>query len=150
MPTMKVYLEGWLAGSLPPPPIAQLMGISLRDCKQGASTMEMRVGPAHHNPLGTVHGGVLCDLSDAAMGTAVASLLGPDETFTTVELAAHYFIPLREGLLTARARVLRRGRLIAYVECEVTDEKQRLVGKFTSTCLMRSGTQSEGPAPTAA
>jgi uncharacterized protein (TIGR00369 family) len=145
---MKGNVEEWLAGSVPPPPIAQLMGISLRDCQQGVSTMEMRVGPAHHNPLGTVHGGVLCDLSDAAMGTAVASLLGPDETFTTVDLAAHFFIPLREGLLTARARVLRRGRSIAYAECEVTDESQRLVGKFTSTCLVRSTSPAERTAPT--
>ena len=136
MPTMRSKLEGWLDGSLPAPPIVQFLQIALRSCADGVSVMEMHVGLEHHNPIGTVHGGILCDLSDAAMGTALASLLKPDETFTTVELGAHFFAPVQEGVLTAQARVVRRGRTTAYVECVVTDEAQRAVGRFDSTCLI--------------
>ncbi|MGA2819512.1 MAG: PaaI family thioesterase [Anaerolineales bacterium] len=149
MSSIKNTIEGWSSGSLPPP-IAKLLGISLREWKEGESTLEMRVGSTYHNPLGTVHGGILCDLSDAAMGTAVASLLNPGETFTTIELAAHFFFSLKEGLITARAKVLRKGRTIAFVECDVTDETNQLIGKFSSTCLLRSGEKRENHKPTQA
>ena len=75
---------------------------------------------------------------NVAMGTALASLTEEKETFTTTDLVAHYFLPVREGILTGQARVIRRGKTAAYVECEVIDQEQRLVGKFSSTCAIRS------------
>jgi len=36
--------------------------------------------------MGTLHGGVLCDLTDATMGRAFASTLEPEESFTTISL----------------------------------------------------------------
>jgi len=104
----------------------------------------MPASSSHHNPMGTVHGGILCDLADASMGTALASLLKEGETFTTVELAAHFFAPVRECILTAQAKVVRRGRTMAYVECEVIDEGGRLVGKFNSTCLIIAWPEESG------
>ena len=38
----------------------------------GESRFEMDAGPRHHNPMGTVHGGILCTLADSAMGMAFA------------------------------------------------------------------------------
>jgi uncharacterized protein (TIGR00369 family) len=99
--------------------------------------MDMPVGRAHHNPMGTVHGGIFCDLADAAMGTALASLLEPGETFTTAELAARLIAAVEHGMLQAQAKVLRKGRTSAYMECEIREAAERLVGKFSSTCLIR-------------
>jgi uncharacterized protein (TIGR00369 family) len=65
---------------------------------------------APHNPMGTLHGGVYCDLADAAMGYAYASTLAEGETFTTVELKINFFRPVRKGRLTAEARVVKAGR----------------------------------------
>jgi len=142
MPRLRSMLEGWLAGSSPPPPIARLLEMTLRSCADGVCEMDMQVGEAHHNPMGTVHGGIFCDLADAAMGSALASLLEPNETFTTVELAAHYFAAVQHGLLQAHAKVLRKGRTTAYVECEIREGAERLVGKFSSTCLIRRMAQA--------
>ena len=131
-------LEGWLDGSISPPPIVRLLHIQLISCGQGASRAEMQVGNDHHNPMGIVHGGIFCDLADVAMGTAVASVLAENETFTTTDMGAHYFLPIREGALSAEARVVRRGKTTAYVECDLMDGEKRLVAKLNSTCLIRS------------
>jgi len=40
------------------------------------------------------------------------------------------------ALRTAEAHVVHRGRYIGYVECDVTDERQRVVAKLSSTCMV--------------
>jgi uncharacterized protein (TIGR00369 family) len=122
-------------GETPPPPIGRLLGFVLKQVEQGRAVFEMEVGARHHNPLGTLHGGVYCDLADAAMGYAYASTLTEGETFTTVELKINYFLPVRQGRLTAEARVIKTGNTLSYVECDVKDEAGRLVAKASSTCM---------------
>ena len=89
----------------------------------------MDVDDRHHNPIGTLHGGIYCDLADAAMGFAYAATLAEDETFTTVELKINFFRPVRQGKLTAEARVVKSGSTLAYVECDVKDSDGKLVAK---------------------
>jgi uncharacterized protein (TIGR00369 family) len=137
MSLIRQKLDVWLDRSLPAPPVARLLNMTLHHCVEGEAVAEMPVGPEHHNPMGTVHGGILCDLADATMGTTLTSLLTAEETFATMELGAHFFAPIEEGRLTAEARVVRRGRTTAYVECEVSAEAARLLGRFDCTCLIR-------------
>jgi uncharacterized protein (TIGR00369 family) len=137
METMPNLLKGWLDGSISPPPIVRLLHIELISCEEGISRAEMRVGKDHHNPMDIVHGGIFCDLADVAMGTALASILAENETFTTTDIGAHYFVPIQEGLLVAEARVIRRGKATAYVECDLMDGEKRLVARLNSTCLIR-------------
>ena len=87
------------------------------------------------NPMGTLHGGVYCDLSDAAMGYAYAATLAEGESFTTVELKINFFRPVRTGKLTAEARVVKAGSSLGYVECDVTDQASKLVARAASTCM---------------
>lgn len=87
--------------------------------------------------MGIIHGGILCDLADAAMGVAMATLLKEDETFSTVALDIHYFRPVTEALLTAVAQVTQRSARIGYVESEIRDEDERLIAKATSTCMIQ-------------
>ncbi len=136
MNTLEATMRGWLSGANPPP-IARLLSIEMKACADGQSTLAMRVGAAHHNPLGTVHGGILCDLADAAMGTAIASMLNSPESFTTAQLSAHFLAPMIAGEVTAHGKVVRKGSSVAFVECELTDDAGRLIGKFDSTCLIR-------------
>jgi len=63
-------------------------------------------------PWGTLHGGILCDIADAAMGMAFASTLAPGESFTTIELKINFFRPVWEARLQAEGRVVRRGSTI--------------------------------------
>ena len=78
------------------------------------------------------------------MGMAFASTLAPGETFTTVELKINFFRPVWEARLKAEGKVVRRGRSLGYVECEVTDERGRLVAKAASTCLALKGEDAKG------
>ena len=87
------------------------------------------------DPMGTVHGGVYCDLADIAMGMAYSSTLGDYETFTTVELKINFLRGVRKGPLTAEGRVVKGGSTLGYVECEVKDESGRLVAKAARTCM---------------
>jgi uncharacterized protein (TIGR00369 family) len=94
--------------------------------------------------MGTLHGGILCDIADAAMGMAFASTLAPDESFTTVELKINFFRPVWKAQLQAEGKVVRRGKMIGYVECEVIDEKARMIAKASSTCLVLRGENAAG------
>jgi uncharacterized protein (TIGR00369 family) len=95
-------------------------------------------------PMGTIHGGVLCDLADAAMGLAYASTLAPDESFTTLELKINFLRPVWRATLTAEGRVVTRGRTVGLVECSVVDVRGRLIAKASGTCLTLRGEQARG------
>src|SRR6202165_4720956 len=110
-------------------PIARLIGFEAKDIADGRATVVLAAGPQQANPMGTLHGGILCDIADAAMGIAFASTLAPDESFTTVELKINFFRPVWQGQLQAKGAFVRGGHTIGYVECTITDEENRLVAK---------------------
>jgi uncharacterized protein (TIGR00369 family) len=139
---MTVYqkiIQSWLAGTSEGAPVATLVGIRIASFEDGVIRLELEAGARHHNPMGTVHGGVLCDLADLAMGTAFAATLEEGEGFVTVQLAANYLRAVKEGLLIATGKVVHRGRSTGYVECEIVDAKARMVAKLTSTCMVTRG-----------
>jgi uncharacterized protein (TIGR00369 family) len=125
-------------------PVARLIGFEVKDIANGRATVILSAGPQHANPMGTLHGGVLCDIADAAMGVAFASTLAPDESFTTVELTINFFRPVWQAQLKAEGAVLQRGRSIGYVECNITDEQNRLIAKAASTCMVLPGERASG------
>ena len=88
--------------------IAELIGFGVDAIGNGRATATLDAGPQHANPMGTVHGGVLCDIADAAMGMAFVSTLAPDESFTTMSLTINFFRPVWRAHLRAEARVSRR------------------------------------------
>jgi uncharacterized protein (TIGR00369 family) len=142
---MKAWLEKMQAGEAPPPPVAVLLGIRLVRVEQGTAVAELQADPKRHaNPMGTLHGGILCDLADLAMGVAMGSTLGEDESFTTLELKANYFKPVWDARLTATARLVKRTRTIAFIECDVVDEKESLVARVSSTCMVLRGEMASG------
>ena len=125
-------------------PIARLIGFEAREIADGRAAVTLAAGPQHANPMGTLHGGILCDIADAAMGMAFASTLAPEESFTTVELKINFFRPVWEAQLKAEGRVVRRGRSLGYVECEIIDERGQLIAKAASTCLALKGEDAKG------
>jgi uncharacterized protein (TIGR00369 family) len=94
--------------------------------------------------MGTLHGGILCDIADAAMGIAFASTLAADESFTTVELKINFFRPVWRAQLRAEGAVVQRGRTVGYVECTISDEEKRVVAKAASTCMVLRGQKAAG------
>jgi uncharacterized protein (TIGR00369 family) len=127
-----------------PPPIMELLGMELTSVGDGEAVMEMDVSMRHSNPMGTLHGGVLCDIADAAMGIAYYSALAPGESFTTLELKINYLKPVWDAHLRASARMVKRGRTVGLVECDVVDETGSLVAHATSTCMTLRGPDAAG------
>ncbi len=135
MRSFREHLDAMLRGDVPPPPVAQLLGIRLVSFDHGEAVFEMEVQPEHANPMGTLQGGVICALADAAMGMAYASRLEEGETFTTLELKTNYLRQVTEGKLIATGRVLHGGRTVGLTDCEVMDEQGRRIAHATSTCM---------------
>jgi uncharacterized protein (TIGR00369 family) len=137
-------LEQMVRGEVPAPPIAKLVGFTIVGIELGRSVFEMNAGPEHANPMGTLHGGVVCDLSDAAMGTAMATSLEDDESFTTLDLMVKFLKPIWSARLRASAKLVKRTRSLGLLECDVTDEGASLVARVYSTCMVLRGQDAKG------
>jgi uncharacterized protein (TIGR00369 family) len=137
------FFEKMKSGNIKPP-VAELVGFRMLSYGNGEARFEMESGRKHHNPMGTVHGGILCTLADSAMGMAFATTLDDGETFTSLEVKINYLRPVFEGKLFANAKVVHRGRNVGLVECEVSAEDGRLVAKAVSTCQVLRGEMAKG------
>ena len=79
----------------------------------------------------TVHGGAIATLIDTAAMAASWSTETPPENLrgTTVSLSVSFTTAARSADLTARARVVRRGRSLCACDVDVTDSAGELVAK---------------------
>ncbi len=133
--SLRDLIAAMARGEVPPPPVAELVGLQLVSAEPDAAVMELAVEPRHHNPMGALQGGILATLADGAMGYAFAAGLGEGEGFTTIGLHVDYVKGVQEGTIRASARVVRRGRTIGLVECDVTDGDGSLLARASSTCM---------------
>ncbi|NVM46939.1 MAG: PaaI family thioesterase [Candidatus Lokiarchaeota archaeon] len=131
------YIEDLIQGKVSPPPIAQLLGLKVTDFCEGCTTVEMEATNKYWNPMNTLHGGVYCDLADIAMGFSFLTTLNKDELFTTVDLRINYLKPVTTGKLIATSKIIKRGKRLGYVECEIVNEQGKLVAKASSTCIVQ-------------
>ncbi|HVU49294.1 MAG TPA: PaaI family thioesterase [Polyangia bacterium] len=110
------------------------LGFVPREAGNGTAVWEYTVDPAHYNTNGVLHGGVLMALLDTAMGHAVAAMVAPQGRFNAAaQFNIHFFVPIKSGLVRARAEVKKLGKRLAVAEAEATDEDGRLLGVATST-----------------
>jgi uncharacterized protein (TIGR00369 family) len=137
-------MERMARGEVTQPPVARLIGFQLTSVRHGESVIELEASETHANPMGTLHGGILCDIADAAMGIAFASTLEDDESFTTLELKINFLRPVWKEKLRAAGKVVKRGKSVGMVECDVTNSQGALVARSSSTCLVLRGEQAAG------
>jgi len=129
-----------------PPPVAATIGFEVVSIERDAAVFSLDIKQQKHaNPMGTVHGGILVDLADAAMGLACASRLDRGESFTTVELKINYFRPVMSGRVEAHAKVVNASKTLVYLECDiVVADSEKLIAKTNSSCLILRGEQARG------
>ena len=144
MARMMEMIEKTVRGEIPPPPVARLIGFRLASIQPGEAVIEFEATEAHANPMGTLHGGVLCDIADAAMGLAYASTLDDGESFTTLELKINFLKPVWKAKLRATGRVVKRGQTIGLAECDITNGEGELVARASSTCMTLRDAQARG------
>jgi uncharacterized protein (TIGR00369 family) len=128
-----------------PPTIAKTLGFRLIEVGPGTATMELVADTEiHANPMGTIHGGVLCDIADAAIGTAHATSLKEDESFTSLDLQINFFRPVWNGRIRAVAKPVNVGRQISRYVCDILRDDDKLVAQVTSTVMTLRGDLASG------
>ncbi|MFE6224903.1 MULTISPECIES: PaaI family thioesterase [unclassified Streptomyces] len=132
------FLREMVAGRLPGPPIAALLGFTLEEVGDGRAVFALEPGEEHYNPIGSVHGGVYATLLDSAAGCAVHTTLPLGTAYTSLDLSTRFLRPitLDTGTVRAVGTVVSRGRRTALAEAELYDGKDRLLAHATSTCML--------------
>jgi uncharacterized protein (TIGR00369 family) len=140
IPTMTglEYIQSMVEGRISPPPIAALMRFDLVEAGVGRAVFEGRPDESLYNPIGTVHGGLVCTLLDSAVGCAVQTTLPKGQGYTSVEIKVNYLRPVvaQSGTLRCVGTVTKPGSRIAFAEGVVTDEAGRVVATASSTLLV--------------
>ena len=137
-------MQAMLRGEAPPPASATLLGMRLGSFAAGEALVELDATAAHGNPMGTVQGGIIAAIADAAMGWAYMTTLGEGESYTTVEMKINFLRAVRTGRLSARASVKNAGRTLGLIECDVLDADDKLVAHTMSTCMILRAAPSDG------
>ena len=112
---------------------ARQFGFRLENAEAGRAKLRMKVQPRHMQIHGVVHGGVLASLADTAGGLALYLALPRGSRAATVEMKMNFLEPVQSGTVFAEARILRQGKYLAVVECDLTDDRARMVGKAMMT-----------------
>ena len=125
-------------GALPPPPIAMLLGMSVHDIAEGRVEFGCAVDESVYNPIGVVHGGLVCTLLDTVVGCAVHTTLPQGVGYTSIELKVNYLraVHATSGPLRAVGRVVKPGSRVAFAEGEVTDASGRTVATASGSLLV--------------
>jgi uncharacterized protein (TIGR00369 family) len=132
------YVQGLAHGQVPPPPMASLFGFRVIEVGEGDVLVTCAPEEAFYNPIGIVHGGLLCTLLDTAMGLSLQTLMPSGASFSTIEVKVNFLKAVRagDGDLAARGRVTKRGSRVTFTEAEVRDPGGSLVGTATSSLLL--------------
>ncbi|MFH8517063.1 PaaI family thioesterase [Streptomyces gelaticus] len=148
------YLRRKLTGTLRPEdrthmryptPISELLGFHIVDVGEGTASVRVEVDAAlHGNQQGTVHGGFLVELADAAIGTAHSTLMGIGESFTSIDIRAAFLRPVWSGGLVATARPAHSGRTITHYVCDIVRADGKSVATVTSTVMTLRGESAAG------
>jgi uncharacterized protein (TIGR00369 family) len=102
------YMTAIAEGTVPPPPIAELLGFRLVEVERGRAVFAMEPAEWMYNPIGSVHGGIAATLLDSCMGCAVHTTLAPGSSYTTTDLQVRYI----SGMSAATGRVLAEGTVV--------------------------------------
>ncbi len=131
-------LEAVRQGELPAPPMAELLRFRLTGVGDGKVEFTCTPDESMYNPLGAVHGGVVCALIDSVIGCAVHTTLEAGVSYTSIDLQVSYLrsVAAASGPLVATGRVTKPGRRVAFAAGEVRDGQGRLVASGSGSCLI--------------
>lgn len=135
------FMRAIVDGALPPPPITTLMGMSAAEVGPGRVVFECTPDESVYNPIGVVHGGLMCTLADSVAGCAVHTTLPAGVGYTSIDITVNYLraVTVDSGVLLATGTVTKPGRRVALAAAEIHDGAGKLVATATSNCLILPG-----------
>lgn len=143
------FLRRMRAGAIPPPPISAHFGLEIDEIEEGRVTFRCTPDESAYNPIGTIHGGVLCTLLDTVCGCAIQSVLPPGRGYTSIEIKVSYLKAVRgdSGPLVAEGTVVKAGSRVGFTEGVVRDASGAVVATASSTLLVFDIPTSVIPTP---
>ena len=131
-------MQGLLRGELPYAPIAKTLDFTLLEVSEGRAVFQGTPGPAHLNPMGTIHGGWYATLLDSALGCAVNTMMPVGRGYTTAELSVNLVraIGAKAPRVRAEGKVVHCGRQLATAEGRLYGPDGTLYAHATTTCLV--------------
>lgn len=132
------YMQALVAGTIPPPPIVNLMRMQAVSAEVGRVVFTCEPDESHYNPIGTVHGGLVCTLLDSVLGCAVQTTLPKGQGYTSLEIKVSYLRPVlaTTGQLTAVGIATKPGSRAAFADATVHDSSGKLIATASSTLLV--------------
>jgi uncharacterized protein (TIGR00369 family) len=134
------YFWDVMEGRKAAPPAAELLGFKLLDVdpEVGRIRVQFDAKPQFTNPIGDIQGGFLAAMLDDTLGPALVATLSATEFAPTLELKVNFIRPARPGILIGEGRIVSRGRTIAFLAGELTNDEGELVATATATARIVS------------
>lgn len=131
-------LEAIREGKIPPPPLGATLDFGPAEFAAGQAVFTLDPQEFHYNPIGSVHGGVICTLLDSACGCAVHTMLRAGEIYTSLDLSVKFLRPItvETGALRAEGSVTYIGRRTALADARLFDAGGKLYATATSSCVI--------------
>jgi uncharacterized protein (TIGR00369 family) len=133
-------MDDWISCA----PFEQLLHINIVEAKDGHAILTLPFIRNFAQGAGLMHGGVLVTLADTAVVMAIKSLIQPQTHFATVSLQTKFIYPIKQGIVTAKARVTEQQGRILYGQASVYNEDEQPVLEFTSTFKIAKDTIIRG------
>ena len=132
------FMSKIVAGELPGAPIAGHFAMEPIEVGHGTVTFRCQPDESHYNPIGMVHGGLVCTLLDSALGCATHTTLPAGTGYTSIEIKVNYLRPVTadSGPLICTGRVTKSGRRVAFAEGEVRDNQGKVVATASGSLLI--------------
>jgi 1,4-dihydroxy-2-naphthoyl-CoA hydrolase len=103
----------------------------------------MPVNPRVHQPMGLLHGGASVALAESVGSAASMLFINPDiSEVRGIEISANHLKAKRDGMVTATAKIIHKGKSIHLWEIKITDENGALISlcKLTNMVLPKRKT----------
>lgn len=128
-----------------PTAISRTLGMRIVAVGEGEATVEIDADPAlHGNQQGTIHGGLISELADAAIGTAHSTLMQEGESFASIDLKVSFMRPVWKATLRAIARPVHRGKTVSHYACDILRDDGKRVATAVSAVMTLRGEKAEG------
>ncbi|MHB8053189.1 MAG: PaaI family thioesterase [Methanoregula sp.] len=125
-------------------PFFCLTGIDIVSAEPGKAVLTMPVRPDMHNGVGWLQGGMLVAIADEAMALALYPLLEKNEGIATIAESTSFIKGIRKGTILAEARVIKKGRRVAFLEAEVwEDDREKTVLSRTTASFVITAAKSK-------
>ena len=120
--------------------LMRTLNITYTDAGEDFLVATMPVNSSVHQPMGLLHGGASVALAES-VGSAASMLFVNSELseIRGIEISANHLKAKRDGMVTATARIVHKGRSIHLWEIKITDENNALISlcKLTNMVLPR-------------